>query len=64
MSLFKELEKNIEGDVSADPKKIKLVSQDESIFSCTPEIVVAPKHIQDMQAVVQIAQAYDASVVP
>jgi FAD/FMN-containing dehydrogenase len=52
-----DLKKIIAGEVSEDEAVLKEASHDASIFELTPQAVIFPKNVHDVQAVVQYANA-------
>jgi FAD/FMN-containing dehydrogenase len=52
MKIKEELEKQIKGEVSDSLDVIKKFSTDASIFSMTPEVVVAPKDVDDISKII------------
>jgi FAD/FMN-containing dehydrogenase len=53
--VIQELKRCIEGEVLSSASDLNRYSQDESIFSVRPTVVVAPKNKSDLQAIVTIA---------
>lgn len=53
--LVDELKKRIRGDVRADQSTIDQFSHDASIFEVRPAVVVAPKDVSDVKALVKFA---------
>lgn len=52
MELTKELKEVVRGNVNADPKTLAKFSRDASLFSVKPQVVVAPKDVADIKALV------------
>src|ERR1044072_9920871 len=59
-----ELKKRIEGDVRFDRYSRLLYSTDASIYQMEPVGVVVPRHKGDVQAVIELANKLDLSVLP
>ena len=59
-----ELKKRIEGDVRFDRYSRVLYSTDASIYQIEPVGVVVPRHKGDVQAVIELANKLDVSVLP
>ena len=59
-----ELKKRIEGDVRFDRYSRLLYSTDASIYQIEPVGVVVPRHKGDVQAVIELANKLDVSVLP
>jgi FAD/FMN-containing dehydrogenase/Fe-S oxidoreductase len=59
-----ELKKRIEGDVRFDRYSRLLYSTDASIYQIEPIGVVVPRHKGDVQAVVEVANRLNVSVLP
>src|ERR1051325_10050033 len=59
-----ELKKRIEGDVRFDRYSRLLYSTDASIYQIEPVGVVVPRHKGDVQAVLELANKLDISVLP
>jgi FAD/FMN-containing dehydrogenase/Fe-S oxidoreductase len=59
-----ELEKRIEGDIHFDRYSRLLYSTDASIYQIEPIGVVVPRHKGDVQAVIEIANKLNISVLP
>ncbi len=55
---IEELRSLIEGEVLTDPVTLRTHSQDASIFEIMPEIIVYPKHKEDIQKVVHFVNKY------
>jgi len=58
---IEELRSLIHGDVLTDSATLQTHSQDTSIFEIMPEIVVYPKHKEDVQEVVRFVNKYKAT---
>jgi FAD/FMN-containing dehydrogenase len=58
MSLSKELQSHIEGDVASDEAMLLAQSIDTSIFSIRPECVVFPKNVEDLKKLVTYAREH------
>jgi len=58
MDLAKELKKAIEGEVYTDTKTLTKFSHDASLFEVHPEIVVAPRNVEDIKSLVHFASEY------
>ena len=59
-----ELKKRIEGDIRFDRYSRLLYSTDASIYQIEPVGVVVPRHKGDVQAVIELANKLDVSVLP
>ena len=59
-----ELKKRIEGDVRFDRYSRLLYSTDASMYQIEPIGVVVPRHKGDVQAVIEVANKLDVSVLP
>lgn len=60
MMLAEELKKVIQGEVADDPEALAACSRDASIFEIKPAVVVSPKDVADIQALVRFAtQAHE-----
>lgn len=59
-----ELKKNIEGDLRFDRTSRLLYSTDASIYQVEPIGVVVPRHKADVQAVIELANRLNISVLP
>ena len=59
-----ELKKRIEGDIRFDRYSRLLYSTDASIYQIEPVGVVVPRHKGDVQAVIELANKLDISVLP
>ena len=59
-----ELKKRIEGDVRFDRYSRLLYSTDASIYQIEPVGVVVPRHKDDVQAVIELANKLDISLLP
>ncbi len=59
-----ELKKRIEGDIRFDRYSRLLYSTDASIYQIEPVGVVMPRHKGDVQAVIELANKLDVSVLP
>src|SRR4029450_8291772 len=59
-----ELRKRIEGDIHFDRYSRLLYSTDASIYQIEPIGVVVPRHKGDVQAVIEIANKLNVSVLP
>jgi FAD/FMN-containing dehydrogenase/Fe-S oxidoreductase len=59
-----ELKKRIEGDIHFDRYSRLLYSTDASIYQIEPIGVVVPRHKDDVQAVIEIANKLNVSVLP
>src|ERR671923_3028321 len=59
-----ELKKRIEGDIRFDRYSRLLYSTDASIYQIEPIGVVVPRHKGDVQAVIEIANKLNVSVLP
>ena len=46
----------IEGDLDDSPEVKEFYSHDASMFEMIPELVVAPKHSQDLQKIVKFVR--------
>lgn len=55
-NLQEEIQKIIKGEVLADSETLKKYSRDASIFSVTPQVVVFPKSLEDISAIVNFVQ--------
>lgn len=55
---FEKLKTLLEGDVLLDQKTLKTYSRDASIFEVMPEVVIYPKHAQDIQSTVRFVNEY------
>lgn len=53
MNLAKELRSIIEGEVDDSPETLETYSRDASLFVLKPEVVVRPKSVSDIQALVR-----------
>ncbi len=58
--LKQEIAKIIEGDIDDSPSVLEKYSRDYSIFSIRPELVVYPKHVADIGALVRFAHKINA----
>lgn len=56
INLSQELKKYIEGDVLTDDETIETYSRDTSLFKVTPEVVVFPKHTEDVKSIVRFVR--------
>lgn len=56
--IFEKLSSLIEGEVSFDTEILRKYSRDASIFEMMPEIIVYPKHAQDIQKVISFVNEY------
>src|SRR6266496_4370775 len=59
-----ELRKRIEGDIHFDRYSRLLYSTDASIYQIEPIGVVVPRHKGDVQAVIEVANKLNVSVLP
>ena len=53
MDLVQELKQILEGEVDDSTKTREAYSRDASLFRVVPQVVVRPKHTQDVQALVR-----------
>lgn len=54
-----ELNKILDGDVFSDEKTRAAYSKDASLFEVIPQVVVAPKHVEDVKALVRFAAEHE-----
>lgn len=47
---------NLDGDIYVDEKTLEKFSRDASIFKITPEIVISPKNVEDLQKLVNFTR--------
>ena len=59
-----ELKKRVEGDILFDGYSRLLYSTDASIYQIEPIGVVVPRHKGDVQAVIELANKLNVSVLP
>ena len=59
-----ELKKRIEGDIRFDRYSRLLYSTDASIYQIEPIGVVVPRHKGDVQAVIEVANKLNVSILP
>ncbi|MGH7846691.1 MAG: FAD-binding and (Fe-S)-binding domain-containing protein [Candidatus Binatia bacterium] len=59
-----DLRKRIEGEVLFDPYSRLLYATDASIYEIEPIGVVAPRHKDDVQAVLEVAKRYQVPILP
>ena len=59
MTIKADLETIISGDVSDDMQTLDAASRDASLLEVVPEVVVAPKNVDDIKALVQYANKHD-----
>lgn len=60
-ALAEELRTHIAGDVIEDPQKLEAYSIDASLYRVRPEVIVAPKDVDDLKALVRfVAQKKEA----
>ncbi|MBN2555971.1 MAG: FAD-binding protein [Anaerolineales bacterium] len=59
-----ELSSQIQGDVRFDPLTTLLYSTDASNYQIEPLGVVFPRHVDELQAIVELAWKYDIPVLP
>jgi FAD/FMN-containing dehydrogenase/Fe-S oxidoreductase len=64
LAIEAELKKRIEGDILFDPYSRLLYSTDASIYQIEPIGVVVPRHKDDVQAVLELANKFNVSVLP
>jgi FAD/FMN-containing dehydrogenase/Fe-S oxidoreductase len=62
--LKRELRRVVEGDVRFDSYSRLLYSTDASMYQVEPIGVVIPRHADDVQAVLEVANRWDAPVLP
>lgn len=60
MDLKQELQGSFKGEIDDDPKLLAPYCHDASIFSLCPKLVVHPKDVEDVQALVKFADAHAA----
>ncbi|OGH02627.1 MAG: hypothetical protein A2798_03240 [Candidatus Levybacteria bacterium RIFCSPHIGHO2_01_FULL_37_17] len=58
LNLFEELKTVIKGDVSFDDETLKTYSHDASIFEVKPKVVVFPKDVDDLKALVKFVNEH------
>lgn len=56
---IQDIDALIEGDVTAEEKELEFHSKDTSLFKVTPELVVYPKNVKDISALVGYASEHD-----
>ena len=61
-SIVKELKKVFKGDIWADAKTLDTYSRDTSLFEIKPQLVVAPKDVNDVKELVQFAKEHKVSL--
>ena len=59
MISIKEIKKLIQGDVDASDAGLTAASHDASIFEVRPELVVAPKNVEDIQKLVGYVSSHE-----
>lgn len=59
MSLSDDLKNLIKGEVKTDSETLDKFSKDASIFEIKPEVVVAPKDVEDIKALVKYASNHE-----
>lgn len=59
MSLATDLKQIIRGEVKEDEATLNKFSKDASIFQIKPKVVVAPKDVEDIKALVKYASAHE-----
>ena len=59
-----ELKKRVEGDIYFDRYSRLLYSTDASIYQIEPISVVVPRHKNDVQAVIELANKFSVPVLP
>jgi FAD/FMN-containing dehydrogenase/Fe-S oxidoreductase len=62
--LKRELQRVVEGDVRFDAFSRQLYSTDASMYQVEPIGVVIPRHANDVQAVLEVANRWDVPVLP
>ena len=62
--LERDLRRAVEGDVRFDPYSRLLYSTDASMYQMEPIGVVIPRHADDVQAVIEIANRANVAVLP
>ncbi len=62
--LYQHLQRNLQGEVRFDPIYRQLYSTDASCYRIVPAGVITPRSAEDVQAVVEAAGQYQASLVP
>ena len=63
-AFLNQLKEKFVGEVSADQETLARHSHDASLFEIKPQLVVFPKHSQDIQALVQAATAHRVPLAP
>lgn len=56
--IFEKLSSLIEGEVLFDTETLRKYSRDASIFEMMPEVVIYPKHTQDVQTVIRFVNEH------
>jgi len=63
-AFIQELQQTLEGEVLDDQYTLGLYSTDASIYQITPRVVVFPKHPQDVEKAVDLANKYKVTILP
>jgi FAD/FMN-containing dehydrogenase len=61
-NVIQQLTSNIEGEVQTYSSNLNAYAHDESIFTMDPKIIIDPKNVNDVMAVVQIASENNISI--
>lgn len=65
MDLKFQLQSIIKGEVSDDPESLETFSKDASIFEVKPRVIVTPKDVEDIKALVKFVNSHpDLSLTP
>ena len=61
---IQDLKLNLEGDVLHDDVSLGIYATDASVYQIRPEVVVLPKHNEDVTQAIKIARDHNVSILP